>query len=322
MNCREAPSSGALTVDKSMAMAARLTTDVKDKSPEKIRYQRRGRLPGVELRSVLDSSRCYRFYSTCFEFFVPITWRGEVWHQRRTEVLGPGSVLAAHPGDVFASERVLDAGSWDSLTIDADTLAELGGARSTWERVRLRPFSQMSPRLAVHLHAVTNALRYLSMDCVRANLSSFLAVVAAELVEAATPGVCLTRLPSRAAERFACFRTEVPCPVPVVELLNETGLSRFQATRAFKRRFGLPPHAYQLRVRLGVAQKSLRDGVPPADVAADLGFVDQSHFTRQFKQVVGVTPARYVRSGVIPTPTVPKTAQITRTAPIDRLKRH
>jgi AraC-like DNA-binding protein len=280
-----------------------------------IKYQRRGRMPGVELRSVFESSRCYRFYSTGFEFFVPITWRGEVWHQRRKEILGPGSVLAAHPGDVFASERVLDAGSWDSLSIDADTLAELGGERATWERVRLRPFSTVSPRLAVQLHGVTNALRYLSMDCVRANLRSFLAVVAAELVEPATPAVCPdgspARLPSRAAERFACFRTEVPCPVPVAELMNETGLSRFQAMRAFKRRFGLPPHAYQLRVRLGVAQKSLREGVSPADVAAELGFVDQSHFTRHFKQIVGVTPARYARSGVIPTPTVPKTAQHT-----------
>ena len=296
-------------------MSTRLETGSEVKSPETIRYQRRGRLPGVELRTVYDSSRCYRFYSTGFEFFVPITWQGEVWHQRRKQILAPGSVLAAHPGDVFASERVLQAGSWDSLTIDAATLAELSGERATWERIRLRPFSRLSPRLAGHLHAVMHSLRSAAMDCVRANLRNLAAVVAAELVDAETPGICPTGLPSRAAERFACFRSEVPCPVPVAELANETGLSRFQAMRAFKRRFGLPPHAYQLRVRLGVAQKSLREGVPPADVAADLGFVDQSHFTRHFKQVVGVTPARYVR-GVIPTPTLPKTAQI------DRLKGH
>ena len=56
-----------------------------------------------------------------------------------------------------------------------------------------------------------------------------------------------------------------------------------------------------------MAQKSLREGVSPADVAAELGFVDQSHFTRHFKRLVGVTPARYVRD-VIPTPTTPKPA--------------
>ncbi len=93
--------------------------------------------------------------------------------------------------------------------------------------------------------------------------------------------------------------------MPLAELANETGQSRFQALRAFKRRFGLAPHAYQLRVRLGLAQKSLRDGIPPAHVAAELGFVDQSHFTRHFKHLIGVTPARYVR-GIIQTPTTPR----------------
>ncbi len=37
-------------------------------------------------------------------------------------------------------------------------------------------------------------------------------------------------------------------------------------------------------------------GVPPSDVAAHCGFVDQSHMTRHFKRIVGVTPSRYVRS--------------------------
>jgi len=238
---------------------------------------------------------------------VPITWRGEVWHQRRKAILEPGWVLAAHPGDVFASERVLQSGSWHSLTIDDDAVAKLGGEPAAWRRGRLRPFSRLSPRLDSHLEAVVQSMRSAPMDVVLVNLRSLLAVVASELVEAETPGFCPPGLPSRAAERFACFRSAIPGSVPVTELAIETGLSRFQAMRAFKRRFGLPPGAYQLRVRLGVAQKSLREGVSPADVAAELGFVDQSHFTRHFKRLVGVTPARYVRD-IIPTPTAPKPA--------------
>jgi len=75
------------------------------------------------------------------------------------------------------------------------------------------------------------------------------------------------------------------------------GLSRFQALRAFKRHYGMPPHAYQLRVRVGLAQRSLRAGGQPAQVAAEYGFVDQSHLTRHFKRLVGVTPAQYQRVG-------------------------
>jgi AraC-like DNA-binding protein len=274
------------------------------KSPETVRYQRRRRLPGVELRSVFDSSRCYRFYSTGFEFLVPTTWRGEVWHQRRKGILEPGWVLAAHPGDVFASERVLQAGSWHSLTIDADALAELVCDRARWDRVRLRPFALMSPPLRTQLSVVMQAIQSAPMEDVRSALRSFLAAVACELGEGDALAA-RTDLPSRAAERFACFRGESSGCVPLAELASETGQSRFQALRAFKRRFGLAPHAYQLRVRLGLAQKSLRDGIPPAHVAAELGFVDQSHFTRHFKQLVGVTPARYVR-GIIQTPTAPR----------------
>ena len=146
------------------------------------RSQRR-QLPGVELRTVFDSSRHYWFCSSGFEFLVPVTWRGEVWHQGRTEVVEPGSVLAAHPGDRFASKRVLRPGSWDLLTVEASALSELGGDRAAWERVRLRPFSRLSPRLETLLQAVAQSLQSDLMEIVRANLRSLLATVASELVD-------------------------------------------------------------------------------------------------------------------------------------------
>jgi len=274
---------------------------------EAIKYQRRQSLPGVELRTVFDSSRCYRFYSTGFEFLVPVTWRGEVWHMRRTEVLEPGWVLAAHPGDVYASVRVLRPGSWSSLTLDGEALAALTG--KPWDRVRFRPLAHLSPKLHAELLAAMHAIQTAPVEEARARLVDFLAGAGDEVVETDARQTTPRGLPSRAAERFACFREDNSGCVPLSELANETGLSRFQALRAFKRRFGLSPHAYQLRVRLGLAQKSLREGVAPAHVAAELGFVDQSHFTRHFKQLVGVTPAKYAR-GVIPTPTVPGSVSV------------
>ena len=89
--------------------------------------------------------------------------------------------LAAHPGDVFASRRVLQAGSWSSLTIDPDALTELVGDRARWDRVRLRPFAQLSPHLRTQLSAVMQAIQSAPMDDVRTALRSFLAAVACEL---------------------------------------------------------------------------------------------------------------------------------------------
>jgi AraC-like DNA-binding protein len=95
----------------------------------------------------------------------------------------------------------------------------------------------------------------------------------------------------------ACLSEDASATLDLTSLANQTGMSRFQALRAFKRRYGLPPHTYQLRVRLGLAQKSLREGLQPAHVAAEYGFVDQSHLTRHFKRMMGVTPAQYARIG-------------------------
>jgi transcriptional regulator GlxA family with amidase domain len=43
---------------------------------------------------------------------------------------------------------------------------------------------------------------------------------------------------------------------------------------------GLPPHAYQIRLRVERALKLLRTGMPPPLAASAVGFADQSHLTR------------------------------------------
>jgi hypothetical protein len=176
-------------------MTARTGTGSDVRSPEMVRHQRRRELPGVELRTVFDSSRRYWFYSSGFDFLVPVTWRGEVWHQGRTEVLESGSVLAAHPGDRFASKRVMQPGSWDLLTVDPNALAALGGDRAAWERIRLRPFSRVSPRLGTLFQAVAESLQSDLLECVQANLRTLVAAVTSELVDRDAVGPDATRPP-------------------------------------------------------------------------------------------------------------------------------
>lgn len=77
------------------------------------------------------------------------------------------------------------------------------------------------------------------------------------------------------------------------DLARASGCDRFRLTRAFKQAFGLPPHAYLIQLRLARARQLLGRGLAPAEVAADLGFADQSHLGRWFRRAYGVTPAYY-----------------------------
>ncbi|HET6860706.1 MAG TPA: AraC family transcriptional regulator [Streptomyces sp.] len=67
--------------------------------------------------------------------------------------------------------------------------------------------------------------------------------------------------------------------------------------RAFSGAFGIAPHQYTTSRRVDLARRLLLDGRPPHEVATSAGFYDQSHLTRHFKRIVGVTPGRYVRTG-------------------------
>jgi AraC-like DNA-binding protein len=78
----------------------------------------------------------------------------------------------------------------------------------------------------------------------------------------------------------------------VEEIGRRLGVTRSHLSRAYTRTYGLPPHAWLLQRRLRHALKLMRQGVPLAEVAIGAGFVDQSHFTRRFKAVHGITPAQ------------------------------
>ena len=60
----------------------------------------------------------------------------------------------------------------------------------------------------------------------------------------------------------------------------------------------MPPHAYHLRLRLAFAVELLSNGLSVATVANQRGFADQSHLSRKFKAVYGLTPAAWGAAAV------------------------
>jgi AraC-like DNA-binding protein len=83
--------------------------------------------------------------------------------------------------------------------------------------------------------------------------------------------------------------------ITVAELWRESRLSRTEFSRVFRRREGVPPRAYLLERKIEGARRLLATDRSLSEIALALGFYDQSHFTRVFKQATGETPAAYRR---------------------------
>jgi AraC-like DNA-binding protein len=95
---------------------------------------------------------------------------------------------------------------------------------------------------------------------------------------------------ARARDFLDAERTRV---VHSSELESVTGLTRYDLARQFKLALGTSPHRYLIMRRLEIARQRIHLGRPLVEVACEMGFADQAHFTRAFKAAFGLTPARY-----------------------------
>ncbi|HET9906126.1 MAG TPA: AraC family transcriptional regulator [Anaerolineales bacterium] len=78
-------------------------------------------------------------------------------------------------------------------------------------------------------------------------------------------------------------------------LARHVALSPYYFLRVFCAQVGMPPHAYQESVRIRHAQRLIREGKTLAETAMEVGFSSQSHMTRSFKKIIGVTPGQYAQ---------------------------
>ena len=92
--------------------------------------------------------------------------------------------------------------------------------------------------------------------------------------------------------------------LPTAYLAKLAGLSPSQFDRSFRKAFGTSPRQYLLRVRVEAAGRRLaRSDDTVAAIAQECGFYDHAHFTRCFRQIMGVTPSAYRREHQVPTVT-------------------
>ncbi|HCR29958.1 MAG TPA: AraC family transcriptional regulator [Opitutae bacterium] len=78
------------------------------------------------------------------------------------------------------------------------------------------------------------------------------------------------------------------------EMAVMAGLSSTQFNKRFRELLRMSPSEYILKLRIEVAQNLLNSSNKSiAEISAEAGFYDQSHFTKRFRKVTGMTPMAF-----------------------------
>ena len=209
----------------------------------------------------------------------------------------PGSILAIGPEEIHSAEPMRGRG-WTYRSLypsEKVVAAALGSDVPVLPRFD-RPVIQ-SPQLG---RAIERLHRRLERGPASPRIEERLVVLIRRL--AARHGMAWTEAKEDSAAgvvaRARSFLEEhAGEPVRLQDLSVHCGVSPFHLIRSFHRVLGMPPHAWLTQLRANRARALLQGGEAPTAVAYRCGFSDQSHLTRTFRDIFGVTPGAYSRGG-------------------------
>lgn len=237
------------------------------------------------------------------EYVVGVVVRSEYafFCQHETVLAGKGQIILINPGEIHSGYAVNEAGwtyraLYPSVHLMKQIAEEITGQQ--WDMPHF-PYPLVddlhTAGLLVDLHrALENSTLQLERDTLlRTGLGTLIARHAKNRP---------LELPPLGNEREAItqvrdfLETHYMENPSLEQLAQLAGLSPYHLVRVFKQQTGLPPHTYLVQVRVEQAKRVLQTGSSIAEVAAATGFADQSHLTRRFKRIVGVTPGQFVLS--------------------------
>ncbi|MFC0266996.1 helix-turn-helix transcriptional regulator [Kushneria aurantia] len=226
------------------------------------------------LGAILGGRSVYRYHDSGGEQVLPLT---------------AGAVVAMNPGEVHACNPVDDLPwSYGMLYIDADYLAGLqpDGGPLRPVGVRASRDAALYGALATLFDDLFDTATRVAPERVDALLRLALATLEADSEENRLESAALAGVATLIRER--CTET-----LTLEGIASQAGMSVAHLVRAFRRHYGITPHAFVIDCRLRYGQQRLRQGASIAEAALASRFADQAHFQRVFKRLTAATPGRY-----------------------------
>ena len=259
-------------------------------------FWRDAALPFIESRTVADGRRvCYARHSHETFSIGLIDSGASTYHNGEQRCrIEAGTLVLMNPGDVHACNPIQNQPwAYRMLYVDAAWLSalqdELGIDGSGLRR--FAPILTRDPRLQAGFRRFHAVLVDPQVDPLtkQGAAVAFFSELHERLELDATGAVSAAKL-----QRAAAFIADnYQRSLKLEEISRMAGLSPSSLIRAFKKQFGMTPHAYLTNRRVQFARTELRCGRPIADVALAAGFADQAHLQRLFKQLLATTPGHY-----------------------------
>lgn len=204
------------------------------------------------------------------------------------QMLGPGDVLWNPPGTRHQDSFADESGLFAALSLGAQQAYGLdlqdGGARMLAPAARWLAQGLARQPLTLDLGGLLDIEQSCRELCaLTTDRPGGTDAATRESREPAWLRRCMEQLVDECAQ-----------PLRLGDLAAQAGVHPVSLSRAFRRQYGLSPGQLQRRALLNRAASRLRAGEAIADVAADLGFSDQSHFTRLFRAEYRCTPAAWL----------------------------
>jgi AraC-like DNA-binding protein len=260
--------------------------------PDRAHYWEHPAVPGVDLmRARFVRHRFAPHSHDAFAIGVVSSGAEQLRIGRDTGNVTAGGVVMINPGVVHTGEPA-DAGGWAYRVLypDVAVVAEVAGGTPWFSSSVVYDAEAASLVVAAHV-AAESGDRLASSSALRRALGVLSARYGGRMPPVSSVGGQVELVRDVLHERLAD-------PPSLGELAALAGVSQFALVRAFRARYGLPPHAYLTQERIRAARSLLDAGTPLARAAVEVGFADQAHLTRHFRRFVGVPPGRYQRKNV------------------------